>query len=542
MESKSHTRIELVQSAVRVFLMNVKHHPDHRVRFFFFNHKTEMVQGSFDELQSRMDRIEPDQDTNMILCLQQMKSQYDLLSEEEQKRVVCGILTDGMHNADSDLKIDTLLEDSFYTNLFRSIIGIGSRDSVDYDILTKLTGGRQDVFHLVSEETEVFHAMNGTFFDMLISSITNATFSIWCKNDDQLLHMAHVKKVYHTEYQTIQVLPECPFMKMKYDKTTYLIEYQPEQKESISPLDFWLSIDVSGSMECPIYQSRVEILEEFDSVSPYIEIQMNVSSVNEYTHLIGCGNVLYSTITFTHNGQLQTMLIPCQEPESTHTMNFCKNLLFVSNELGKVLDKKQVGQLYKDHLYLFPIVESNLLPPWLKTHGKLVCKKLKQRYVSSLTRGEQFFEQTPISYESMLRAISSEASSQSAFSNQVNMDREMTCKLCYDQQINILFPDCLHAGLCKDCYITYRNTGKNDCPFCRTLVSRWTVIHIKNGFCQEPNCYEYCSYMGHSNEKGLESCGHLLYCKTCIHKNKVDSSVFCKECNHHVSSIKIHLC
>jgi len=571
---KPTSRMSLVQSALRAFLINVgHHHSEHRVRLFLFNHVTEMVQGTLDELQSRMDHIIADNGTNMILCLQHMKKAYDACSLHDQERIICGILTDGMHNTshEKDLTIDQVVSDSFYNTFFRSIIGIGHRDTVDYALLTKLTGGRKDVFQLVAEERDVFHAMNGTFFDLLTSHVTDATFSIWCHHDDQLVNMANVQTIYHTEdeYQAVHdpMVPGNTFMRLVHHDGTYVLEYTEPPKEdiahhSVTPREFWLAIDVSGSMESAVMGSKPEPTTMNQivppvSTHPYVEVRMAVSSVNEHTHLLGRGSVVASYVTYTHprTKTVTTESIVCLElHDTTPIMELVTTLVNVSNRLGQVMTKKHVQEVYHSHLYLSKCSTEESIPPWLQAQVKVVWNNLKQRYRSTLTYGEQFFHQTPVAYDTMLRATSSEASTQSAtpfFSNSMTdipMDEINKCKLCYENTITVLFPECRHAGLCKECYTMYRTTtGKQDCPFCRVSVTSWSLVsdsHLKNGYCQELGCYHHCDYIGHAiNEIGAELCGHLLYCKGCtVINKKKEEGLVCQECQNVVQEVRIYLC
>lgn len=575
------SRIALVQSAIRAFLINVRNNNLlHRVRLFLFNHQTEMVQGSTEELQSRMDAVRADNGTDMILCFQQMKKAYDLLTSEDQERIVCGILTDGMHNTheDNSVNIDDVLKDPFYNKLFRSIIGIGHRDTVDYDVLTKLTGGRPDVFHLVSEESVVFDTMNGAFFDMLTCRVTDASFSVLCHNDETLVNMANVQKTYYTEeeYQLwkSRELPACTFMQLTHHQNTFVLDYvDSDEKEERAqapatvPREFWLGIDVSGSMDTPVMEQDGALLVATDKVvqpastHPYVKVTMPVSSVSQHTHLLGCGTVLGSIVQYM-NPSTKVMAIesiPCREIlENNITMDFGKTIVSLSDTLSKPMKKKQVQELYRNHLYLPQLLESEDIPHWMQAQGKVVWKNLKQRFLSTLSHGEQFFHQTPIAYDLMLRAVSSEASTQSATpyaaGSPVSVDSYVVpeeeihkCKLCFDKNINVLFPDCRHAGLCKDCYTSYLDTtGKHNCPFCRKEVLAWSSIEVtqtKNGYCQEEGCYEHCDYVGHAkNEQGKEICGHLLYCKGCKSMNKTEEGVVCKECKNTVQTVRIYMC
>jgi len=599
------SRISLVQSAIRAFLINVQNHnKNHRVRLFLFNHHTEMVQGSIHELQQRMDSIYADNGTDMILCFQKMKSAYELLAPEEKENILCSILTDGMHNTHNDLSvhINDVIADSFYNHLFSSIIGIGNRTTVDYDVLTKLTGGRPDVFQLVSEEQEVFDAMNGSFFDMLTSRVTDATFSVMCRNDETLVHMANVKKTFYTveEYQEWQSLAcvrtNCNFMQLSHFNNTFLLEYKDppvlEEKEPENVAqnvdqnvaqnvdqnvaqnvdqnvarEFWIGVDVSGSMDTPvtgIEPSQVvhHNVSEQKSVDtdPYVEVMMSVSSISEHTRLLGCGAIQGASIQYIHPKTKMSTIesIPCHELlETSIVMEFVKKIVSLSDILTKVMKKKQVQSLYQDHLYIPQLVDSDELPNWLRVQGKVVWKNLKQRFISTLSNGERFFHQTPIAYDMMLRAMSSHASTQSAtpFSDgspvhveeTVPFDEINKCKLCFVNTINVLFPDCRHAGLCKECYTMYLNsTGKDDCPFCRKKVSSWSTIEVnntKNGYCQEQGCYQHCDYVGHGlNKDGEEICGHLLYCKSCKKKNKTEDGVVCQQCKNEVHTVRIYFC
>jgi hypothetical protein len=597
------SRMELVQSAIRAFLINVSlqnnknnKNKNHQVRLFLFNHQTEIVQGTLNQLQERMDRIHPDHGTDMILCFQQMKASYDLLTPEEQERVVCGILTDGMHNtnADATVHMDDVLKDTFYNKLFRSIIGIGNRDTVDFDVLTKLAGGRPDVFQLVSEESEVFHVMNGTFFDMLTARVTDASFSILCRNNETLVHMANVKKTYYTEEeyqaqkQKLLVLTECNFMKLNHYNDTFVLDYvepEPErkhvapqevvsdEKEELNSVNdnvryFWLGIDVSGSMDTtvmgidPLQQVVSEtVIRQVSETHPYVEVTMPVSSVSEHTHLIGCGTVLDSWVSYIHpkTKVLMNESISTHETlDSNPIMEFVKTVVTLSDKLSKVMKKKKVQELYRTHLYLPQLLDSGEVPSWLQAQGKIVWKNLKQRFMSTLSRGEQFFHQTPIAYDMMLRAVSSNASTQSATpfaggspvsmeDTTVPTDEINKCKLCFEKTIDVLFPTCRHAGLCKECYTSHLDsTGKHICPFCRKEVNGWSTIDVnntKNGYCQEEGCYQYCDYVGHAtNAEGMEICGHLLYCKACKKKNKTKEGVMCHQCKNMAQTVRIYLC
>jgi len=394
---------------------------------------------------------------------------------------------------------------------------------------------------------------------MLTSCVSDATISVMCRNDDKLLHMANVEKVYYTEEEYRELTNEtCSFMNLVFHNSTYVLEYTKENKKKFVPNEFWLTIDVSGSMNERVLHYQVEekcndITKPIDT-HPYVEIKFSISSINENTHIVGCGNVISSSISYmdTLTKTIKTEHIKVVEIENNHVMEHVHTFMMLSDKLNKPISDIEIKELYKNHLYISQLLKSDTLPTWLQAQGKVLWKNIRQRFMSTLSLGEQFFHQTPISYNLMLRASSSEMSTQSAtpyatgsvsINENIDIDK---CKLCYEEQINVLFPECRHAGLCKSCYITYRDTGKTDCPFCRMNVSSWSYINVdtkKNGYCQQDYCYKYCDYVGYLvSEDTSELCGHLLYCKSCKNKNKKENGIMCKECNHVVKPILIHFC
>jgi hypothetical protein len=587
MSYEEKSRMDLLRPAIRSFLINVRNNnPLHRVRLFFFNDKTQIVEGTTEELQERMDQVYPDNGTNMILCLQQMKQLYLSLSEQDQGRVICALLTDGMHNttvkdeSENEVTMEDVTSDSFYNNMFQSIIGIGHKDTVDYDVLTNLSGGRPDVFHLVSEEEEVFHAMNGTFFELLTSRYTDATISVWCINNDSVRTMGNVTRTYHTEkefqerqQQQIETeqIETCSFMRLLHLNGTFLVGYDPigstqlEATVSGDPREFWFAVDTSGSMRSSVPSGQQKSFETVQvqpsDTHPYVELRMSVSTLSQNTNILGGGEVVAATITYKNKKSVMTEALMCQKAyEPNSVMRMGNIIVSLSSILSSQLTKEQVHDLYMEYLHLPFLLDIESIPDWMKAQGKVVWKNVKERYKSTLTVGEQFFFQTPIELGLMMRATSSDMSTQAAtpFASspedvgyQSASNETSLCKLCYEQTISVLFPNCGHAGVCKTCYSTYlTTTGKHICPFCREDVSTWSEIRMnEKGCCQSDGCYQSCDYIGTKKDgkkkdsNDGESCGHLLYCKSCISKNKKEGGIWCRDCNEVVRKVvRIYTC
>jgi hypothetical protein len=224
-----------------------------------------------------------------------------------------------------------------------------------------------------------------------------------------------------------------------------------------------------------------------------------------------------------------------------------RQIINMTSMLGKKLNKKEIQTLYRSHLTFLNDLES--VPLWMKAQGKALWSNLKMRYKSTLTRGEQLFHQTPMALGQLMRATSSSASQSTPAASSVKLNHTeydgATCKLCFDHTIDVLFPACRHAGVCKGCYTTYLNeNGKQECPFCRKDVLEWSEINVidDDAHCKTLGCSSLSAYIGHRLENNKEACGHLLYCKPCKTKCSDESGSFCSECKEHVQAVRIYLC
>lgn len=556
-ESTGNSRIELMRPALSNFLINVKqHHPDHVVRLVLFNHTTTIIDGSIDALQDYLPSIVASGGTDMVECFNTLKKEYDLLPNERRDRLLCALLTDGAHTG--SIPMDDYKKDAFFQGLFRSIIGIGTADTVDHDLLSTLANQRPDVYHLVSEEQEVSDTMNGSYFELLTARYTDVKITMWCENDASISVPASVRRVYYTkETFDDRMKPDkpCSFLSVKHQDSTFFIEsMEPESSTSVpdpihQPREFWLVIDTSGSMGDIVHPPEQVVFEtaDQDDSKPYVSLTYEISSVGSHTHMMGGGHIKDVTVTYT-NPTTKTIYherVTCGSFQASETPLYQvgTKMVHLTHLLGKRLTKYEIQQAYRNHLDFLHQLES--MPLWMQAQGKTLWHNLKMRYKSTLSVGEQFFHQTPMALGMLMRATSSSAASQSATPHHsvqpLDAEQDMEkCKLCYEKAIDVVFPECRHTGVCTSCYTTYLNqTGKRDCPFCRTEITTWSVVRLEESGTICKYCTKQGCYVGHLEYKnGSECCGHMLYCNSC----KAKHGTVCQVCKTNVQAVRIYLC
>ena len=490
----------------------------------------------------------------MVACFQRIKTEYLALSLERQQRVVCALLTDGAHTG--SVTMEETMQDDFFKTCFQSIIGIGTKKNVDDAVLSLLANDRPDAYSLACTEHDVANTINGSYFDLLMATYTDATITVYVAANEKVVVLPSVKKKMLTESQWASIqevnagLEASTVVHLTHHNGTFLVEGRTNpltvtDKSSVAPREFWLAIDASGSMsdivrppeQAEFPSEAVEVAVDESDPFVYVAMTMEAATLSEHTHVLGGGNVVDAVVTYTHpvTKKRETHRISLTDVALTDTMDMAAFLVNMTTMLGRKMSKDEVHAFYRSNLNFLLRLEE--IPEWIKAQGKALWNNLKLRYKSTLERGDQFFHQTPMALGLLMRATSSSAASQSAQPQHVVHTEHdgMICKLCFDNPITVLFPDCRHAGVCKECYTMHLNQqGKQECPFCRKAVTAWSEIRIEEGDdCQTTGCLKAPCYVG--------DCGHLVCCKSCK-SDLIKGVVPCHLCKKEVSVVRIYVC
>ena len=103
-----------------------------------------------------------------------------------------------------------------------------------------------------------------------------------------------------------------------------------------------------GDMAGGALQVATDTVVQPLSTHPYVQVTMTVSSVSQHTHLLGCGTVLGSCVSYVHPTTKEKTVesIPCLHVlASSVTMELGKTIVSLSDILSKPMKKKQVQLL-----------------------------------------------------------------------------------------------------------------------------------------------------------------------------------------------------
>nr|GLL42629.1 putative E3 ubiquitin-protein ligase RF4 [Ipomoea trifida] len=56
------------------------------------------------------------------------------------------------------------------------------------------------------------------------------------------------------------------------------------------------------------------------------------------------------------------------------------------------------------------------------------------------------------------------------------MEVERDCVMCLSVEKAVAFLPCAHMALCQDCNVVHQRLGMNDCPTCRTPISKRIIV------------------------------------------------------------------
>lgn len=537
------TKIKLVKKALTTFMKNAQfHNPAHKIVLFQFNQDTTVHEFTMDEagvasMSVFLHQLIPNGGTNIITVCRRMKEYYD--SSPHPERLVATFMSDGHHNA-KEQSLQTFLEEDrqttvFFHSFFRHIGGIGTTQSVDPMAMNHFQGGRHGVYDLVSTEQDVLDTFTGRYFDILTACLRDATLTVWCHNDGAAIPLDETVTTYHTQddFDRVQIdsLSESEVMAMEQSHGVYVLRStRTIATKDATPHEFLFAVDTSGSMSetvVPEEPARQET-EEYDRTKPYVCHTIRLANITPDTEIPGGGHVVATTLTATdvHTKLVHTTRLPIHTTLADDTMAMYYVVLRLAHVLSKPMRKQDLHTLYKSHLEV-PF-RLTTMPSNLRTMGETVWHTLKTQYRSTLTRGDLFFNQTPVPLH-VLRAMSSNASAETPSCGMEHReiiqegDQDDTlCRLCFERQKTVLVPTCRQIGACQPCFIEWINASVTPtCPFCRCDVTGWIPLDLTNGSLCRGGC-------GQSGQYVCEK-GHMLYCKTCIQTRKTDECPLCPD-------------
>lgn len=530
------SKFELARSAVETHLHNTR---GSRTVIFQFDTATRILEGTTEELCAELDATMPSGGTHFSSVFSAMKKKYLELSEADRAKCCFLLFTDGEDTSGNPF--DPIMIEGL---TFHQILGIGS---IDHQFLTSLARGQPDICHFVDTEEAVFAELNGGLHELAHTQMQNATISLWCPNNGNVKTLEGVTRSYHSDEEKAAIIammgdvaPSAAIHFQEHNNTIIVHPTFPPRAAANQDIIYFIAMDTSGSMADRASNAPVARISapEIDEAKPWVKLTIQVANVTSDTNLLLGGNVTEAYVKYT-DPSTQTIhceAIGVQNLFNSDVMATSRHIMLLSEAMSKDMKKTEVQELYRGHLDLKAQLES--APQWLSAMGNMIHANLRNRYRSTLTRGQQFFEgsaATP-SLQLLLRASSSCSASQSVACQSVaqpidDMEALSLCKLCFENKIDTLFSECHHAGVCRKCFtenIDITHTQK--CPFCREPVANPVKVNITGSgiMCTTSDCNATAKYIG-------LQCGHVLHCKKCKDKNKVTdemefSRVPCTQC------------
>jgi hypothetical protein len=557
-ETKRKSRLSCVKDAISttldtIHILNRDASEDDKikVKLVLVDTGLKELTGSISSLKSQLAHVYADNGTNLINIVTHALTSWDSTAPEHRHKLVGMVFTDGFHNAEGDMNAESTKESIRRLSDTHSIcayMGIGSAANVDHATLTQLSQGQPGSYTNALCATDVVNTIQARCFEMLTSRDTkDVVIRLVCKSDTVIPDSVVQGYLSQDEYKA---LPELSATKLAtFDQTSDVCLITPRISHDVSHAakgqELTLYIDTSGSMGSAV-EGEVQTLyalppkAEAAPVKPWVELMLPVSSWTSASHLFFKAQLGRVSIEYTDiHGVRHHECIP------THTssdMAGVVKLVDMMNWLNTRVMIREVRTYYKENMRI--LHDALDYPQWLRNHIKAVWAKVKERYrrvgpstaAKTMQKGDAFFEAPPVTLMELTRTASSSASTPTADGtlgadvDAAPQDDWDKCKICFDNQAELVFTGCGHAVVCMECYKENLNKGgKSECIVCRHAVEDYAIMNYSTGLqcktCEQPGAY-------------IGNCGHMHFCGACVPKTR---RVSCSMCPSPIDVALIHV-
>lgn len=535
------SKLDLSKSAILdILIVAQTQFPNCTFSVISWNSSTKILNGNFIEMQKHVSELYADGGTDfekMFNCIKTFgKGPLDKFI----------LLTDG-HDSNGIEKIEELKKDITLTQLFDGIIGVGSETDVDHVFLNHLSLNNPSVYTLTSDEKEISELVHSLCFSALNTIFAeNITLRILCKKTDLYIPNGENMSITYKNTCEIKDLPESSlFTFQTSDNGIVLISPTEQKKSSEHRQHIVFALDTSGSMadETQKNSSKENSKEDTESTEyNFVECVIRMKMMSPEYKMLFYANAIDVNVEYTYQGVLHHERIKKEvAPVSDEKIFYLAHrMLYISKKLSKKQTKEELKSLYMDHLNMENEMknemENDKIPGWLIHQVKKVLESLRNRYLSTLTKGERFFEDSASSPSLLaLCRTASAGASQVYESSYVDTDIEKyktKCKICFVNEADMVMLPCKHIGTCKECIKTLINTKSIcNCPFCRQEISDY--ISLKSVMLC--SCKNVATHIG--------TCGHSLFCKQKKCRDDFSSNFStCITCQKKVDTIKVYMC
>jgi hypothetical protein len=527
---------------------------EHTVVLFLFNHDTtihtfKMNKDGVESITRCLGELKASGGTNMIKVCHELKSYYDASSNKDN--IIVSFMSDGHHYM-KDMPIEHLTQGDtelsrFTQHIFSHVGAIGTTRTVDERAMTHFTNGRHGVLDYVNDEQSVSDTFSARYFEILSSQECDATVQIICHNNEDVIPIDEVTTTYlsHDEFLNMNVdtFPESSSMAFEQGSGVYVVRSIIEHSEllkSSTPKEYVFALDYSGSMDETVIADEPVYKESSipDRTKPYVCHTGTFAHITPFTEIPGGGHVVAVIVTSTNTKthEVTTTRLPITTTLSDTIMDMYSTMLNLFRTVSHPITEKELHVLYKSNLDI-PTRLKNM-PSNLRTMGEVIWTSIRNRYRSTLSKGELFFDQTPMALN-IMTAMSSNASAESPSAGHdhrqvIQVEDDRLCNLCFERPKEVLVPNCGQIGSCKACFIKWINESvKPLCPFCKCDVTGWTPLDVSEGILCRDGC----------GKKGNFICEnrHMLYCDTCIKKHESSKGVVCPQCPERVKKVCVYV-
>ncbi len=547
-ETKRKSRLACVKEAVSttldtIHILNrgVSEENQIKVKLVLVDMGLKELTGPISSLKRQLAGVYADNGTNLINIVTHALTSWDSTPAEQRHKLVGMVFTDGFHNAEGDMNADSI-KDAIRrladTHSICAYMGIGSAANVDHATLTRLSEGQPGSYTNAMCASDVVNTIQARCFEMLTARDTrDVLIRLVCKSDtvipDSVVHG-------YLSQDEFDALPELSPTKLAtFDNTGDVCLITPtissDVLHSAKGQELTMYIDTSGSMgtavEGDVYQlqSLHQKQSETAPVKPWVELSLPVSSWTSASHLFFKAHIGRVSIEYTDvKGERHH---ECITSNRSSDMAGVVKLVNMMNWLNTRVMIREVRTYYKENMRI--LHDALDYPQWLRNQIKTVWSKVKERYrrvgpstaAKTMQKGDAFFEAPPVTLMELARTASSSASTPTADGtlgvevDAAPQDDWDKCKICFDNQAELVFTGCGHAVVCMACYKEYLNKdGKAECIMCRHAVEDYAIMNYSTGLqcktCEQPGAY-------------IGNCGHMHFCGTCVPKNRRVSCLMC---------------
>lgn len=555
-QSKSKSRLACVKEAISttldtIHILNRDASEENKikVKLVLVDIGLKELTGPISSLKRQLEGVWADNGTNLINIVTHALTTWDTTSVEQRHKLVGMVFTDGFHNSEGDINADATKDNIRRladTHSICAYMGIGSAANVDHATLTRLSEGQPGSYTNAICASDVVNTIQARCFEMLTARDTrDVVIRLVCKSDtvipDSVVHG-------YLSNDEFEALPELSPTKLAtFDQMGDVCLITPSVSSDVSHAakgqELTLYIDTSGSMGCSVEgdpQPLKPKQAESAPVKPWVELTLPVSSWTSASHLffktqLGRVSIEYTDIHGERHHE-------CISVKKSDDMNGVVKLVDMMNWLNTRVMIREVRTYYKENMRI--LHDAMDYPQWLRNQIKAVWSKVKERYrrvgpstaAMTMQKGDAFFEAPPVSLMELARTATSITSTPSADGTLgVDMDSAPQddwdkCKICFNNQAEVVFTGCGHAVVCIECYKENLNKGgKSECIICRHAVDDYALMNYSTGLncktCEQPG-----SYIG--------NCGHMHFCGTCVPK---DRRVSCSMCPSPTEVSLIHV-